>query len=143
MPVDQMAAVLARFGMEPDLAALEARADSAWRPLEAAVAEGVEPDDALWEKVDAGIETAVREGVRQMVKAAIRNRGTARAAEAAGSDGALMWLTEEDENVCRSCEPRHGQIDTYAGWSARGLPGSSALVCGREDRCRLVAVADE
>lgn len=140
MPVERMAAVLGRFGMEPDLAALEARADAAWRPLEAAVADGREPDDALWEKIDERIESAVKEGVRQMVKAAIRNRGTARAVEAAGPGGALMWLTSEDDDVCRSCEPRHGQVDTAAGWRRRGLPGSPSLVCGAEDRCRLVAL---
>lgn len=40
-------------------------------------------------------------------------------------------------NTCKDCLPRHGQRDTYRGWSRRGLPRSGWSVCSIRCHCIL------
>lgn len=55
-------------------------------------------------------------------------------------DKELIWLAEDDEATCDSCAPRSGDIDTFAGWKARGLPGSATCRGGNYCRCDLVVI---
>lgn len=47
------------------------------------------------------------------------------------------WVTTSVE-PCPDCEPRHGEVKTYAEWEAEGLPRSGFSVCGDHCKCVLV-----
>ena len=51
----------------------------------------------------------------------------------------MIWLTENDENVCAPCEERAGVELTWAEWQAAGPPGTVCLG-GSYCRCDLVVV---
>jgi hypothetical protein len=128
-------ATLRRFGIEPDLEAIERRASAAFQRLDALLAEGQEPDEATWESLEKQIESDITRGLREMVKAAIRNYQDARGE---GQAQYAIWQTVGDEKVCPSCEPRHGRRKTWSQWDRSGRPGSAALICSTECRCRLL-----
>lgn len=132
---EELVSTLNRFGIEPDLKAIDRRARRAFQRLENIIDEGVEPDQATWDSIAAQHEREMVGTLRQMTKRAIQLYQQDRLSEHGGD---LMWVTRGDENVCPSCEPRHGQIHTYEEWQRRGLPGSAALICSAECRCQLV-----
>lgn len=129
---DELMATLARFGIEPDLKAIDRRANKAFQRLEAIIDEGVEPDDATWESIENQHVKEMEGTLRQMSKSAIRLYQHDRL-----PDGKNMWITRMT-NVCPSCKPRHGVVKTLAQWKLIGLPGSAALICSSECRCVLV-----
>lgn len=131
---DELVNTLRRFGIEPDIKAIDRRAHSAFRKLEQVIDEGIEPDDAVWESIAKMHEREMAGTLRQMSKGAIRLYQQNRIGREANL---FMWITRGDENVCPSCEPRHGELKTMAQWKARGLPGSGALICSVECRCQL------
>lgn len=53
------------------------------------------------------------------------------------SETELRWLTTEGDHVCPDCEPRHGEVDTFANWMVRGLPKSGWSVCRHYCQCTL------
>jgi len=131
---------LRRFGLEPDIKALEKRAHRAFERLDDLLDKGQIPDAATWESIDKQVEREVAQYLRQQVKAAIRNYRLHRAETAAEH---FIWITVGDTNVCPSCEPRHGKSKTIPQWRALGLPGDAVLVCGRECRCSLQPDSEE
>lgn len=42
-------------------------------------------------------------------------------------------------NVCPDCEGRHGEVDTMANWTLRGLPAQWGSLCQTNCQCTLVA----
>jgi len=126
---------LNRFGIDPDLQAIDRRARAAYRRLETIIAQGLEPDQATWDSLASQHEREMQQTLRQMVKASIRNYKNARMA---GEAKQFMWVTSGRTNVCPSCEPRHGNIRTMAQWKSLGLPGSGNLICAEECNCQLV-----
>jgi hypothetical protein len=60
--------------------------------------------------------------------------------EADGDPNALMvWLLESSA-PCTYCVDRAGEIDTYANWVERGLPGPEVCAGGNRCHCQLSAV---
>lgn len=131
---EELVRTLNRFGLEPDLEAMQKRARRAFERLDGALAGGLEPDPALWDTIDRSIEREVTGYIRQQVKSAIRNYRNHRIATVANI---FVWVTVGDERVCDSCEPRHGKSKSMKVWQRIGLPGSPNLVCGSECRCSL------
>jgi hypothetical protein len=130
---EELMETLQRFGIEPDLKAIDRRASRAFQKLEAIIDEGIEPDEAVWQSIEASHQKEMEGSLRQMTKQAIRlyQQDKFRASEK------LIWITRMT-NVCPSCKPRHGKVKTYAQWRAEGLPGSAGLLCSSECRCVLV-----
>lgn len=131
---DDLVRTLRRFDIEPDLAALEKSADKAYDRLGEIIADGLEPDAATWEAIDAQIEKEVTYQLRTMTKAAIRNYRTARIA---GTATRFIWIAVGDAGTCESCEKRHGKSKSMAQWEAQGMPGASNLICKKQCRCGL------
>ncbi len=134
----QLVGILKRFGIDPDLKAIERRANTAFERLDALLEAGQEPDAATWTAIQKQVEGDVERSLRTMTKAAIRNYQDARAQEI--SDKAIWQCVDAGEDSCPSCEPRHGQVKTFKAWDRLGRPGSAALICSRECRCRLIPV---
>lgn len=133
---DELIRTLGRFGINPDVKAIEARAHRAFGKLERIIAEGVEPDAATWEAIDKAHVREMEQSLRRMTKQAIRLYRIDRLAETAEK---FMWVAVEGgEHSCPSCEPRHGQVKTMKQWNKAGLPGSAALICNEECRCHLI-----
>ena len=51
--------------------------------------------------------------------------------------GKLKWIAIS-KNICPDCKERAGQVDTWEGWEARGMPGSGFSVCKEYCYCQLV-----
>lgn len=135
MSPEDLVRTLNRFGIDPDIAAIEKRANAAFERLDAMLERGVSPDEATWEQVEKQFENDVKKSLRSMTKAAIRNYREARfIAEAKWA----TWVTSGRSSVCPSCSPRHGQTKTWEAWKKLGEPGSPALICGPECNCTLV-----
>ncbi len=49
----------------------------------------------------------------------------------------LRWITVS-KNVCPDCESRAGQLDTWEGCEARGMPASGWSVCKEYCYCQLM-----
>lgn len=49
----------------------------------------------------------------------------------------LRWITVS-KNVCPDCESRAGQVDTWEGWEARGMPASGWSICKEYCYCQLM-----
>lgn len=133
----ELVSILNRFGIDPDLKAIEKRANRAFERLDEILESGLEPDAATWDAIDKGVETAMTQNLRKMVKTAIRKYREARMLEVSDK---LTWLTVGGSRVCPSCKPRHGKVKTYKQWERMGLPGSPALICREECRCNLIPV---
>lgn len=133
---EELVRTLNRFGIDPDLAAIERRAsDRAMERAFRAFEQGVEPDEATWAAIDQSAERGYVGTIRQMTKAAIRNYHDNRRK---GESKYATWVSIGDDRVCPSCEPRHGQTNTWRVWDQLGKPGSAALICSQECRCELV-----
>lgn len=133
---ERLAGVLKRFNIEPDLKAIEKRANKAWEMLGDVLESGAQPDEALWTKIESRVETEMKQTLVQQVKAAIRLRQMARSQSTGATK--FIWVTCQDSLVCDSCDPRHGKVKTMSQWEKQGLPGSGALVCSKSCRCELV-----
>ena len=48
------------------------------------------------------------------------------------------WVTVQGHKICDDCIVRSGEVDTFANWEARGLPGSGWSVCQGNCYCILV-----
>lgn len=71
--------------------------------------------------------TAVRMASTEATRQVFENRGVR-----------LFKWTTAGNNVCRDCEPRHGQVDTFQAWEEVGLPRSGFSVCKGNCQCVLV-----
>ena len=49
----------------------------------------------------------------------------------------LRWITVS-KNVCPDCESRAGELDTWEGWEARGMPASGWSVWKEYCYCQLM-----
>lgn len=49
----------------------------------------------------------------------------------------LKWVTIS-KNVCPDCEERAGQVDSWEGWEARGMPSSGWSLCKEYCYCQLI-----
>lgn len=134
---EDMVRILNRFGIEPDLAGIEARGKRALAKFDRLLEEGVMPDEALLAQLEKQNAREFEQNLRQMAKTAIRLYREKRLEKVAAM---FAWITSGGDNVCPSCEPRHGKVKTMAQWRALGLPGSHALLCGAECNCQLVPV---
>lgn len=132
---DEVVRILNRFGIEPDTAGIDARGKRAMARFDRLLEEGVMPDDATMEALKAQNEREFVDNLRKMAKQAIRLYRLARIANASPL---LMWVTSGRDNVCNSCEPRHGTVRTLKQWQRLGLPGSAALLCSENCNCQLV-----
>lgn len=136
---EQMIQTLSRFGVDPDVKAIEARANRAFGKLERVFAEGIEPDEALWKSIEDAHEREMAQSLRRMTKSAIRNY---RIENLAKESPYQMWVAVGGgEKSCPSCEHRHGKVKTLQQWRDEGLPGSAALLCGEECNCHLLPVS--
>ena len=52
----------------------------------------------------------------------------------------FIWIVEGDESTCDPCRENAGIVDSYEGWSARGLPGLPTCDGGSYCRCDLFPV---
>lgn len=133
---DQLIQTLGRFGIEPDLASIDRRAQKAFVNLSEMLADGKMPSDAAFERLGKQHEQEMTAALRQMTKQAIRlykDKLTG-----SGPDTKEVWITSGGDNVCPDCEPLHGQIKTHAQWVALGLPGTRKHVCGLDCNCQLL-----
>lgn len=135
MTPEDLVRTLNRFGIDPDMATIEKRANAAFERLDSMLERGVSPDKATWENVEKQFESDVTKSLRSMTKAAIRNYREARFQDE--SEWAT-WVTSGRSNVCPSCAPRHGQTKKWIAWKKLGEPGSPALICGPECNCNLI-----
>lgn len=133
---EELIKTLDRFGITPDLRAIDARAIRSFGQLNEMLADGVEPDEHSWAELERRHEQEMGAALRTMTKDAIRLYQQSHA----GPEDREAWITRADDDVCPSCEPLHGKILTHAEWVRRGLPGTSAHICKRECRCRLIPV---
>lgn len=124
---------LDRFGLAPDLNSLYTRANRAFERLDQIIDERGFPDEATWEAIDKQIERETGQWLRQQVKSAMNTYKLSKLPPKA----LLTWVGVGDENMCPSCESRHGEQRTLAQWKALGLPGSPVLLCSKECRCGL------
>lgn len=137
---EELQRTLTRFGIQPDLVAMEKRALKAFDQLEELITRGQEPDAATWKTIEKRIEKEVTGQLREMTKAAIRNYRNERVRNISDK---LTWITVGDEAVCDSCEPRHGKTKSFKQWERQGLPGDRVLVCcSDEKRCRCMLQPD-
>lgn len=130
---DELIETLQRFGIDPDIKAIDRRANRAFQRLDHIVDEGVEPDEATWASIEAQHVKEMQATLRQMAKSAVRLYQQ----DKFKPEQKLAWITRM-ANVCPSCEPRHGVVKTLRQWQSAGLPGSGALICSVECRCVLV-----
>ena len=49
----------------------------------------------------------------------------------------LRWITVS-KNTCPDCESRAGEVDSWEGWQAKGMPGSGWSVCKEYCYCQLI-----
>ena len=49
----------------------------------------------------------------------------------------LRWIAVSS-NLCSDCASRAGEVDTWDGWIARGMPGSGWSICKEFCYCQLV-----
>jgi hypothetical protein len=49
----------------------------------------------------------------------------------------LRWITVS-KNICPDCESRAGEVDSWEGWQAKGMPGSGWSVCKEYCYCQLI-----
>lgn len=52
----------------------------------------------------------------------------------------MIWVSEDDESTCDACEPRGGEIRTFAEWQALGPPGAAVCRGGDYCRCDLIVI---
>ena len=82
---------------------------------------------------------AFRNAIRNTTNSAVRMASTEATRQVFENRGVRLyrWVTAGN-NVCRDCEPRHGQEDTYEAWEEVGLPRSGFSVCTSNCQCVLV-----
>lgn len=139
---DALIRTLGRFGITPDMAAIERAANRAFDPIERLIARGQVPDDEAWANIETDLNRRVKNSLRDMTRSAIRLYRQNRSREAGGLQ---VWIAAL-RNTCESCLKRHGQVKTFDQWEAEGLPGDPVLVCcSFEPRCQctLGPVADD
>jgi hypothetical protein len=129
----ELTATLARFGIEPDMAAIERAANRAFDPIERLISRGQVPDDAAWANIETDLNRRVKNSLRDMTRSAIRLYRLKRS-ELEGGD--QIWIAAL-RNTCDSCLSRHGKVRTFKQWERLGLPGDPVLVCcSFEPRCQ-------
>lgn len=82
---------------------------------------------------------AYRNAIRNTTNTAVRlasSEATRQVFE--NRDIELFRWTTAGNNVCRDCEPRHGEVDTFQAWEEVGLPRSGFSVCSSHCQCVLV-----
>lgn len=132
---DELVRTLDRFGVAPDLKAIDKAGQRIYESrLEAVIEDKATPDAKTWEVLDAEVESAVTRTLRQQTKEAIRDHRLSRIKDSAQY---FVWVAT-GTGSCDSCEGRHGDRRTMAQWETKGLPGSKVLVCKSECRCSLV-----
>ena len=72
---------------------------------------------------------SIKRGVVGGINQAFRRSG--------GMGGKLRWITVS-KNVCPDCESRAGELDTWEGWEAVGMPASGWSVCKEYCYCQLI-----
>lgn len=75
------------------------------------------------------LRNAINRGVTGGINQAFRRYGE--------MGGKLKWIAIS-KNICPDCKERAGQVDTWEGWEARGMPGSGFSVCKEYCYCQLV-----
>jgi len=129
----ELTATLNRFGIKPDMEAINRAANRAFDPIERLIAKGQVPDDAAWANIEKDLERRVKNSLRDMTRSAIRLYRIDRARAEGGNQ---IWISAL-RNPCESCLKRHGQVKTFAQWEKAGLPGDPVLVCcSFEPRCQ-------
>jgi len=53
--------------------------------------------------------------------------------------GSLKWVAIS-YNLCPDCKKRAGEVDTWEGWEARGMPASGWSICKEYCYCQLIPV---
>lgn len=56
----------------------------------------------------------------------------------AGEMGQQLRWVAISKNICPDCEERAGQVDSWEGWIARGMPASGWSVCKEYCYCQLI-----
>lgn len=130
--VEELAFTLGRFGMEPDVRALNRATDRALEKFDALLDEGLRPDPETWQAIKKDVETQMGSYLRDQVRTAVRDYRLTKFKPAEP----LTWIGLGN-GMCPSCVKRHGKTKTLAQWKAQGLPGSSALLCQNKCRCGL------
>ena len=49
----------------------------------------------------------------------------------------LKWVAIS-KNICDDCQSRAGEVDTWEGWEARGMPASGWSICKEYCYCQLM-----
>jgi hypothetical protein len=137
-------ALLAKFGVELDLAALEDTAKAAFARAKAAARAGVLLDATAMAALEGAVQRALDSALRESLRAII---GGWRESVIAGGEPPTrlreLWVAVMDTSTCTSCEDRHGEERTRAEWQLRGMPRSEALICRRKCRCELFPVTGD
>jgi len=88
------------------------------------------------EEVSKLIDVSSKRGLREANRRAIAQINTV---QQIGGDvkKPLVWIVEGGPNTCSYCASNAGEVDTYEGWEARGLPGAETCLGGDSCRCML------
>ena len=134
---EQLVKLLGRFGMSPDLEALESSIVG-----EMMRHKGVEfADDALIESIEKAVERRTKAWLLRESRQAIHKFRMERLKEdGANNKTVLRWIAVADSGTCPSCIGRHQEARQLRTWIKRGLPGSPALICASACRCHLIPV---
>lgn len=56
----------------------------------------------------------------------------------AGNMGQKLRWVAVSKNICPDCKERAGQVDSWEGWEARGMPSSGWSLCKEYCYCQLI-----
>lgn len=133
MTPEELVDMLRGFGVEPDLAAIQAQADRGFERLGKLIDRGQVPDEATWEAIDKDLERRTEAALRNLTRGAIRDYRLEQLQTAGVEE--FTWVAVMDKGTCVSCGGRHGMTETAAYWEKYGWPGDASLVCGENCRC--------
>ena len=97
--------------------------------VQSAIATDLASDLANRGRIFGELRNSIRRGIVGGINQAFRRTSK--------MGGKLRWITVSS-NVCSDCASRSGQVDTWEGWTARGMPGSGWSVCKEFCYCQLI-----
>jgi len=86
-------------------------------------------DFSTYGRIFGEFRNAIKRGIVGGINQAFRRSGD--------MGGKLKWVAIS-KNVCSDCEKRAGEVDTWEGWEARGMPASGWSLCKEYCYCQLM-----
>ena len=96
---------------------------------EQSIAEVLNTDFKTNGRVFGELRNSIKRGVVGGINQAFRRAGT--------MGEKLKWVAVS-KNICSDCNSRAGEIDTWDGWTSRGMPASGWSICKEYCYCQLI-----